>query len=109
MHGLHLLVQLLGLQHRVGEGSVDAGQESFHQLGVNLALLHGGGEKGEVDLDQFGGQAANNIIVDMDGEIYTSLCKLKIDTYLSWLNFSSNIWERKHMPKYCALAEMFAL
>ena len=51
MHGLHLLVQLLGLQHRVGEGSVDAGQESFHQLGVNLALLHGGGEEGEVDLD----------------------------------------------------------
>ena len=30
-------------------------------------------------------------------------------TYLSWLNFSSNIWERKQMPKYCALAEMFAL
>ena len=68
VHGLHLLVQLLGLQHRVGEGSVDAGQESFHQLGVNLALLHGGGEEGEVDLDKFGGQAANNIIIDMDGK-----------------------------------------
>lgn len=56
MHGLQLGVQLGRRQGGEGEGAVHSGQQSLHQLGVNLASLNGDFEEGEVNSDEFGRQ-----------------------------------------------------
>ena len=56
VHRLHLLVQLRRVQDGVGEGSVDPGQERFHQFCVNLAFLDRHGEEGEIYFDEFSSQ-----------------------------------------------------
>ena len=53
VHRLHLLVQLGGIEHGVGEGPVDPGEERLHQLRVHLPLLDRDGEEGEVNLNEF--------------------------------------------------------
>lgn len=82
VHRLHLLVQLGGVQDGVGEGSVDPGQERFHQLCVNLAFLDRHGEEGEIYFDEFGSQTENDNIKKDNTRQGKFKCRCVILTYL---------------------------